>query len=329
MDKSTAIYGKSTTGKSTVIKHIMKLLNPHVPIVFVISPTEQSNQEYKGFVDTPFIHYDLTIEGSKTPFLDNLWQWQNMRASIYRKVNRIDAITSLYDIIRGMVDDSNIRKVMSEKTKAISKAPGDKATQMAEKYDEILCSVMKKSIMRNITTLNKKRSMLSIEQIYTLNYIDMNPRVLLIFDDCAAELKKHVNTPNVRKLFYQNRHSFISTVFSCQDDTDLPPNLRKNTFVSIFTTAIVASANFDRSTNKYSSDTKKYVTAMLSEVFVGFRKLLYLENDPERQHFYHFTAIKHAPFRFMDGVIDDLCQAVQVKNGTIDQNNMYYGAYKV
>ena len=98
-------------------------------------------------------------------------------------------------------------------------------------------------------------------------YLELNPRVLLVFDDAAAEIKSYFNKPIFRKIFYQSRHSFITSVFAVQDDSDLPPNLRKNVALSLFMTPAVAKSNFDRASNKYSKELTQVANGLYGDIF--------------------------------------------------------------
>jgi hypothetical protein len=100
------------------------------------------------------------------------------------------------------------------------------------------------------------RNDLSEDERCCLQHLHFNPRLLLIFDDCAAQLKPFFNKDVFRLLFYQNRHSFITVVLCCQDDTDLPANLRKNAFLSFFTEPVICTANFGRQANQFSKHIK-------------------------------------------------------------------------
>ena len=52
-----------------------------------------------------------------------------------------------------------------------------------------------------------KQKHLTEDEKYSLMYLNFNPRLLLIFDDCSAQLKPFFNKEIFRMLFYQNRHS--------------------------------------------------------------------------------------------------------------------------
>ena len=157
----------------------------------------------------------------------------------------------------------------------------------------------------------------------------MNPRIVLIFDDCAAEFKQCFNRPVFKRLFYQGRHSYITSIFCNQDDTDLPANLRKNVSINIFTQPAVAKANFERGSNKYSKDMIKKAENLYEEVFIGYRKLIFIDNDSNKNMFYHYTAKIVEPFKFGSTSLHSLCSAVATEEGSIDKQNKYYSIFKI
>ena len=115
LDKTIVIYGKSNSGKTVIVKNILKVLQDYIPVPIVISPTEPSNRSYEGFIDKTLIHYDLNVEKGEEGLLEKLWEWQSMRASIYNKVNRPEVIRSLYNRIRTDDDDKVVRQIEAKK----------------------------------------------------------------------------------------------------------------------------------------------------------------------------------------------------------------------
>ena len=107
IDKTIAIYGPSKTGKTVIIKHIMKTVDTFIDQVLVISPSEPSNRSYEGFVDSPFIHYRLYLADPKNPkkedgskgalrFLEAVWKRQEMMAAIYTRANKKSVLRELF-----------------------------------------------------------------------------------------------------------------------------------------------------------------------------------------------------------------------------------------
>lgn len=103
IDKTTVLYGPSKTGKTVYVKHIMKILQPHIEQILVVAPSEPSNRSYEGFVHPTLIHYRLWLADKQKNdnkgaerFLEAIWQRQTMMSSIYSRVNNIDMLKTLY-----------------------------------------------------------------------------------------------------------------------------------------------------------------------------------------------------------------------------------------
>lgn len=351
VDKTIAIYGPSKTGKTVITKNIMKSVGNYIDQILVIAPSEPSNRSYEGFVDSPFIHYNLsseTINNSKRDeskekafsFLDTIWKRQEMMAAIYTRSNRIETVTSLLSHVVPHIKEEckaiveNINKKRSTSLDEIKLKYGHniglcdaKTKELNTMYDELLIQLYKKYI--HIDYENVWRSNLNEDERYSLQYLCFNPRLLLIFDDCAAQLKPFFSKEIFRKLFYQNRHSFITLIICCQDDTDLPTNLRKNAFISFFTEPIVCISNFERSSNNYSKSTKKYISEIVPYIFKGFRKMAYIREDDNHYNFYHVTFDYPEMFKFGSKALQELCDIVKNVGTSMDTNNPFYEYFKL
>lgn len=329
LDKTIVIYGKSNSGKTVIVKNILKVLKDYIPIPFVISPTEPANRSYESFIDKTLIHYDLGLDKKDDNFLDKLWEWQSMRASIYNKVNRPEIIRSLYNRIRTDEDDKIIRQIENKKKSAIESSAFAKHDEVEKAYKELITKYLQKKIILKKSVLQKYKGTMNEDELYSLSYIDMNPRIVLIFDDCAAEFRQCFSKPVFKRLFYQGRHSYITSIFCNQDDTDLPANLRKNVAVNIFTQPAVAKANFERGSNKYSKDMIAKANTIFPEIFIGYRKLVFIDNDSSKHMFYHYTAKIVEPFKFGSSHLKQLCNTVAADEGSIDKQNKYYNIFKI
>lgn len=352
LDRTVAVYGPAGTGKTVIIKHIMKLVREHVEQVLVIAPTEPSNRAYEGFVDPPFIHYRLFLADPANPkkddgtkgalrFLETVWSRQEMQAAIYTRANNAEVLAQLYGRLPRAARAEGLRyieainqkrgRVIERVRRQFAEEPGkcdEKAKEVNEKFKKMLVLLYKKYITPAYEEL-WARGDLSEDERYSLYYIHFCPRLLLIFDDCAAQLKPFFSKEIFRKLFYQNRHSHVTVIVAAQDDTDLPTNLRKNAFISFFTEAIVCASNFERTSNQFSKPTKQYVAEIAPYVFKGYRKLAYIREDDSRQHFYHVTMPYPRAFLFGSAASHELCDAVRSVGVSMDKENPFYERFKL
>jgi energy-coupling factor transporter ATP-binding protein EcfA2 len=352
LDRSIVIYGPSGSGKTIITKHIMQTLNGYIEQLFIVSPSEPTNRAYEGFVDPPFIHYRLYLADPANPkkddgakgalrFLEEIWKRQEMMSAVYSRANNAKVLSELFGRLPverrregvRIIDGLNRKRerVKERVEKQFASTPGrrvEKVKEINEKFRKMLVLIYKKYIAPYYAELWERED-LSEDERYSLQYLNFNPRLLLIFDDCAAQLKPCFSKEIFRLLFYQNRHSHITFILCCQDDTDLPTNLRKNAFVSVFTEQIVCASNFERPSNKFPKPTKTYVAENVADIFRGHRKLAYIREDDRRQHFYHLQVPYPRPFRFGSGAFHELCVAIQSVGVSMDKENPYYDRFKV
>jgi hypothetical protein len=133
----------------------------------------------------------------------------------------------------------------------------------------------------------------------------------------------------LRKMFYRNRHVFITIITCCQDDTDLPANLRKNAFISFYTTQPVCQANFGRTANAYSAQVRKDAEDISKVLFVDRRKMVYIRDDERGENFYYYDLKFPARFMFGSPAFHELSNAVKATGTSMDEKNPFYSVFKV
>jgi hypothetical protein len=356
IDKTITAYGPSGTGKTVLIKNVMRVTQGHIEQIIVVAPTAVSNRAYDGFVDPSLIHYNLRLPPDPTAparkkvetdteaavrFLETIWQRQEMMAAIYTRANTPKTLARLYgrlsararaegdDRIRAL--EVRRRQVCDDVTHQYGSDPGrcdEKKKDVNGKFTKMLVLLYKQFIAPCFEELWRRED-LTEDETYSLNYLHFNPRILLIFDDCAAQLKPIFGKEIFRKFYYQNRHIFATVFLACQDDTDLPTNLRKNNFISLFTEPVVAISNFERASNKFPKTTQRLAADIAPEVFVGNRKLAYIREDEKRQHFYHVTVPYPRPQLFGSPSLHELCDQVRVDKVTMDSANPFYDRFRI
>ncbi len=352
VDKNTVLYGPTKTGKTVLVKYMMNMVREHIDQVLVIAPTEPTNGSYAGIVRKPLIHYKLWLPDPKNPrkddgpkgavrFLEAVLQRQAIMASIYARANDLKTLAALYarlptDARReghravAAIDAKRaaVVKALEARMAGAKGALAEKKKEINDKFKLMLALVYKRFIAPHHTKLLAIKNLPDSER-WALTYLTFNPRILLVFDDCAAELKPLFKKGVFRQIFYQGRHSYISSIICVQDDTDLDANLRKNALMSIFTTKVVAAANFERKSNNFTKEDKIFVSDASPEVFVGNRKLVYIREDPALKKFYHLEVAIPPPFEFGSKAVNELCDAVSSRGVTMDESNPYYSEFKI
>lgn len=332
LDQSTILYGASKSGKSKFIIDILFHLKNKISQIIVISPSEQSNGTYTktGTVAPPLVHYSLNEQ-----LLITLWKRQEMLSAVYNRANKPEALRALFnrlDLSQKIRDLINgINEIREKKKEEIEEQFIDKATQKKQieeidmKYQELLTVIYKVHIAKYKDKL--KEFNLSPDERFSLKYLNFNPRMVLIFDDCSAQFKK-IKTPagkaTLGDIFYRGRHVYLSVVIAVHDDKLLDSEWRKNSFVNVFTTPHAAHAYFKHDSNGFSRETLKRVSEWLPHVFQGFQKLIYIR---ERDKFYRCTAKLHDDFQFGSECVRYYCKKIESNGVVIDKSNQFYGYF--
>jgi len=346
LNRSIVLYGPSGTGKTIIAKYLMSKMEPHMTAVLGVLPSESQNGDFNGIIDGPVVHTKIQQLDPKTgltkktneanPGLDlnAVWERNEMTASIYTKANNVDILEELYCLIpqnKCIKINKHIdrikRKYHRQHQKIYERYSENKGEleereeKLIEARDNILIKIYKQMIIPFYKYLWVRE--LTENQRFSLRNIKLNPQILLVFDDCAALLKKFMKQEILAKLFYQNRHAKITCLFTFQDDTNLDAALRKNAFASIFTTPNVATVHFGRTeTGGYTKEDSAYVKDIAKSVFVGTQKLLYLREDPKR--FYYFSVTKIKRNRFGSKIFLKYLDLVKQKTTMIDKSNRYF-----
>ena len=347
LDKTIVLYGPTKTGKTVIVKNIMETVRDDIDQIIVVAPTEPTNQSYAGFVDPTLIHYRMCLPNpadkndndkkQRLKFLQTIWDRQEILASCYVKANNVEVLEGLYNRLKHNDRKESrgyFHQMEKKKEQAMAKVKKlyeegfreQKLKEVDERFNKMKTLLFKKFLTDHVNTL-WNQNLTSAERI-SLQYLHLNPRLLLIFDDCAAELKPFFNQDIFRKLFYQNRHSFITVIMCCQDGTDLNPNLRKNAFVSIFTTLQTCTGYFQR--DKFPKQTLNYVDEVCKKVYdVKHRKLAYIREDDRHKNYYHLIGKLPKPFIFGSDALKELCSKVGSKEIVMDKENPFYEKFRV
>lgn len=317
LNKSAILFGASGSGKSTILIEILFLLRAYVPIIFVFSPTAEDNNAFEGIVPNALIF--KVVELSQ---LEEIYKRQQAATRIYNTVNNMDALRALFakiatsdDIDSAKLAYVNANKIISTKEADYSLSYGDKKTAIKEVKkirDEYLIKLYK-SVIR-IHKKKLRRSKLNSAEKYIVKYLDFNPNCIVVLDDCGAELKKFQKETVYKKIMYQGRHSFINIILTLQDDTGLDTGVKKNAFVSIFTTSQCAMAYFEKKSSSFTKKDREKASRIISHIFSEeskktFRKFVYVRDDPNP---FRFTiADEYDNFKFGSKSLWKLCEQAE------------------
>jgi len=327
LDRTTILYGESMTGKSTVIIDILKLLSPHVDQIIVISPTDRQNHTYdKGVVPLPMIHYGITGQ-----LLDKIWERQSALASVYTKANKPEIFKQLFDRIRGNnhsrdtieeaadIRDERIRDVKrGEENKILARS---KIDDIDKSFQKFLSLVYKTDILEYRDELSRMN--LSEDEKFSLNYVDFNPRIVIIFDDCTDQLKKFRSHPVMQKLFFQGRWNFVTTLIAAHTDKALDPEVKKNSFTNIFTGPKAAQSYFARPSNDFDKNEKVRAVDAMRQAFTPTHRHQKLILSRAEDTFYRYTATLHGQFRFGSREFWRFCDEIKSDGNQMAPGNKF------
>ena len=356
LDCTTAVYGPSKTGKTVTIKAIMKLLHRHIEQVILVSPTEPQNQSYKGTVPSVLTHHRMwlpeeNVENGKAEkkkgddktkgglrFFEQIWARQQLAVSIYNKANRLEILKKLYQRVADKRSDRDLAKIDIFRGKQEGRIRKhyrggemeQRLTKMIEMIDSLRRAFYRKHITAEYERLQRGREGLSADERMSLDQFFFNPRLLLIFDDCAAEFTNRIVGSEVfRKLFFQGRWAMVSVLIACHTPNDLVPGLRKNTFNCLFTGPECANSYFTSVTNGFSRADRRNIPDLTAEVFGDedhpHRKFAFVRDSHQR--FYVYQVPYPKTFRFGCEALWRLEDEVAARGEMIDRSNEFYQAY--
>lgn len=331
-NKSTVLYGVTKSGKSKVIRNILKVLAPNVTQVIVICPSDLQNGDYSGdgLIETPLIHYEFDLD-----LIKEVFQRNEMMSTIYKKANDLYVLERLFnklgvDHAYGIVKQiTNLRKCNIQKVhdRYLDKSKvASEVKQINEDYEEVMKRFYKTFIRKYKGNL--KQSSLENDEKYCLRYLDFDPSMVVIWDDCGSVLQglSKQDKKIVNDYFVRNRHAMITTLVALQGDKQIHKDIRLNAFNSIFTDPSTATAFFEYKENQFDKELRLRAKEVISKSLVGFQKILYVR---EERTFYRFTAQIFTGFKFGSRCVNEYCDRVKNKSGGLDQTSKYYRYFAI
>lgn len=334
LNKSLCIYGGSGSGKTTIITNILDILRKEVDQIVVFCPSDPMNKSYSGtwggesgICPKPLIHTTLTGE-----ILEAIWTRQEMLAAVYNRANNLTIISKLFQrlnlvSINKIIQQAEIKK--AESISIVKKELGEagsarKVEEIKKKYDDFILLVYKKQITIHRNEL--LRMDLTPEEKHCLKYMNFNPQMVIIFDDCTEQYAtlSHEGKSILSSMFYKNRWAKLTVLLVAHDDKALPSELRKNAFMTICTSAQAAITFFGRNSNSFPSEIKKQVSALA--------RIVYAEGSHKKIAFLRTTdslgvveaSLPEAPFVFGADIIREYCGKIaSASTVTIDRSNRF------
>lgn len=333
--KNIVMYGASNSGKSVMTVDILHTLKSVVPNIVVFAPTADSNGAYEGIVPDKMIKRTCTIKQ-----VESVYKRQVQAASAYKTANSLEVLSSVFNrIARGTDRQSEaavleLSKTMLVRVKSSNITLGERNKQkktIETMRDEYLRNIYKQRIRQSVSTLGQIK-LTAVEQ-QSVQFIDFNPNLVIVFDDCSSVFTRKFQKSQVMlDLFYQGRHSFITTIFGLHDDTGLESYLRKNAALSLFMTAECAVHYFTNSSNSFTATMKTDALQKIDAIFdsdsgvvPAFSKLVYVRND-ETPLRYALADI-HEVFKFGSAALWELCDRIEKIQRATKSLSSTFGRY--
>ena len=334
VDKTTLIFGVSSSGKSTIINEILFLCKHYIPNYLVITPNTSSDIYRKKLPDRCIIE-DLTKER-----LQKIWNRQSHVTQIYNIANDNINLESLFmkandrnaQIVLKTIKDKTISSInIVHNDKSLDYGQIKSQVAMIEKTKNNSIKKLYKTIIRENQSKLEKLDLTDKEAI-TLKYLDVNPRLMIIIDDCSELFKGWMKLftkgeANVfESIFFKGRHNYISLVFAAHDDKFVAPELRKNARVTIFTSSSAVICSINKPQSGFSSQEKKDILKITDKIFSNkndpnankYQKLCYIKDDVEP--FRYTIANLYEDFKLGCQPLYELIDSMPKKDDNIEDN---------
>ncbi len=339
LDKTTVIYGAPKTGKSTIINAVAYSIKHKIPNVIVISPTDSANSAYSSKVPPACIHAKIT-----KVLLDNIVSRQQKSMKIFNLIddmsklkilfNKIDKYTykewDKYDTFITKLIDLKERNIQGIEESALSYPNKKEAIKKTkDTTDDSIKSLYKIPIKQfNWKSSNVE---LSLEEKVMIRNLYHNPRMLLIMDDCSAQLKNKKLKETLLDIFSTIRWLGLTLIISLHNDSNILPELRNSAFVSIFADEENANVFFTRASGGMSKE-KRDVAKSIADVLFrstgsieNYKKLVYtkekLEVSVNQCSNFHYAYVDiHDDFRIGSKNLWKLCEK---STNAINEDDIY------
>lgn len=256
----------------------------------------------------------------------SVWEQANDHAMLYGLVKRWHAncgptgrAQQAYDrVLEALAEVQQRREHAESEIKAAKLTAAleeDKLTELRTNSFELAANYCKRLLRLPGVADALRAAGVSKREDFALSNLDIDPHLLLVFDDCATQLKPLENSQAFKKLFYQGRHYKITTLITAQSVTDIGNGLRMNAHNTVITESSVADHFFQLL--KMPKAEKLKAEDILKTVFDSsedpHRKLFFIRDDATKQKFYYATARVRARRWFVGPAVLALQRLIDAK----------------
>jgi hypothetical protein len=285
LNRSVGLYGATNTGKTTCLKHILNLIKDDVYSIHLYSNSALSSGDFEGVCPKRAIRTELTRENLMMLFKD-----QSNRSEAYRLAH---TPKNLRDVLSGL--RGSRRSMLDTKLQAMDRWKMECDSQVAghphlKKQNEQRKRDYEVGELRKLVKTHSMELLASwagndedhVRRRKFIELLDINPRTVVIFDDCMEEIKK-CNTilrikgesqgNMVSKFWSQGRQHHITIILAVQDDSQIAAPIRKNTTFSMFTDATSAE--------HFASAGANNLSRTIKDTIVGASDVIYGDASPD------------------------------------------------
>ena len=294
LDKTTLIFGGSGSGKTTLIEEILHICKKFIPNYLVIAP-KTSDHAYRKKLPANCIKEDLTKS-----LLQKIWTRQVNATQIYGIANDTNILAGLFEKCPDKKAFVMAKAIMHRAETYINDVKNSTVINFAQKKSQIsTVEEMRNNRIMHIykTTIITHKDYLMGQQLndkekIALEYLNFNPRLMIIIDDCSEKFKGWMklfkpNEANIFEcVFYKGRWNFITFIFAAHDDKLVATELRRGSRVTVFANSQSLMACMNRTQSGYTKQERNDAMKFAAKIFTpadakikSHQKLCYIRED--------------------------------------------------
>ncbi len=308
LDKTTSIYGEPGTGKTTILFDIMHKLKDHIPIVIVFSSSDMTNHTY-GDVVIPrgYVHSSVTAAYLQSSVINR----QTDIMAKYVQTTDIDVLERISNYIPGHESRYDIVTKLNDQLAGV-------AEDERNMIKDTMVKIYRTAISGAIKNGELLPSALSERENAVLAEIDLNPRIVLIFDDVTTDIERIKTSTALKDIYFKSRHLHITVLMAVHKDDAVHGDIRRCVFVNIFTSIKAISNYLNKNTSGFTNNAEnKRMLEQAHTIFdnktAPFQKLMMLRDGT----LLPYTAIVHDKFKMCHSaiwVMHDACAKIAAIN---------------
>jgi energy-coupling factor transporter ATP-binding protein EcfA2 len=296
LDRSSIIYGASGSGKSTAIRHLMYLLRGYCGAIIVFSASDKDNGMYSKKLVPPQLVYDHI-----TPdVLVAISERQTRSRKIYDQARTLSVLESLFDRFATETDHDLMNK-LSRIYDDVNQIDDTERANLIEIYTE-----KRRDIMINvIRSIRERADNLSTEEQFTMRWINFNPRIMIIFDDCTSDFKAIRGDQSILEQIFRGRHFLCTSIIALHGPAAAMPMMRLNAYNSIFTDP--------GSARSFASTVTNGLSALKKQEFERYASRVLTDRAPYTKMLFHSDSCSlcsfdnHDDFAAISSVVTQFC----------------------